>query len=464
MRFLWVEDEFSRELLLSLFSDYFYEGEIDKYKNNSELIDYLRNEKKFVTIDCRASFIDAYKNIFESNEEYDLIILDVKFPIGNIEQNVVFYKKEIEPIINQDKNMFYNLFKNDDYRGFYLYNFVIKYYKDLFKWTLDNIKQNIFFFTGNDITPKKFEENLKKINEKTDFDSDAFKIAQNNFFRKENISNMQNIIKKKDPCIDILDTFPALNDGSNLSDSFRFLFSLEQSFKDKLTNIRQILENILDKSCEKINKKYNSNMRVPTINKSQFIKEILKLPNTDFFLRDLENNPDFTNANDEIISIYFPFLKKYMGGNFNEFDDCDRNEILNKLNEIINNFEYFVSIFNNEKKLPNFGDNEERDLYFEDQKNKKIEFNNQYKSPNGKKYVNRRTIVGLLKIKEEPVLNTYAENLYYFINKICSSTFGTHIKSSGNIIDKYKLENLVNTAIYGLKYFILWYGDLNNDE
>ncbi len=185
MRILWVEDD-SNVVISGIFDEkYFHkflsDGEISeleskKGENQIKVKKYLKTVKNPIFL---AQDIKTALELIEKESPFDKIVLDIRFPIDDIE--LYDYLKDDIKSKKEDALKFIK----DDFSGILLNHIIVKKYKNFFKWGKDKIVNSICFFTGNSITVDSFK---KEIESKIDhnvfrYDSDAEEIKS--FSKKE---------------------------------------------------------------------------------------------------------------------------------------------------------------------------------------------------------------------------------------------------------------------------------------
>ncbi len=212
MKILWVED--SADLLeISAIKRYFssFLNEQDRQRLESFNDVHFFKLKKCLEselsnpIYIRSDLVSAFQVIFEQKTDFDLIVLDVKFPPGNnlellekIKKDVFMRYEDIEKdkIILKDFYNFINTIFTEDTHGIIMFDLI---YNRLKESKSDNeIKQMICFFSGNDEDCVKFETRLQKLKKnKYNGVRESMKIGKGLFFKKSSDASFIEFVNAK---------------------------------------------------------------------------------------------------------------------------------------------------------------------------------------------------------------------------------------------------------------------------
>jgi len=212
MKTLWVEDSsdlLSINSILHYFSSVFNDQDIEALKKlNQQNTHFLRVKKVLENQLSNSLYIvsdlsTAYTTYFHKNLKFDLIVLDIKFPAGqNTEllarlKEEVFKRYEGTDDITQDKDRYSKFLQQiftDDSFGIILFDLICEDLKN--NHSLNEIKQKICFFSGNDKDCGKFEESIRVINhQRLCGVRENMKIGKDLFFRKSNDQAFIDFIK-----------------------------------------------------------------------------------------------------------------------------------------------------------------------------------------------------------------------------------------------------------------------------
>ncbi len=225
MNILWVEDkgDVTKEDIFTkkIFNSFWTKKEIENLTNLEKMQEdfYMEELKKYSSPLFLAANLEEAWDIIKDNEPFDKIILDIEFPSEEFDFNNNYIKSEFS---GNDFDNFIEFIDKDQYMGFTLAHLIIFYYSKKFNWTVEDIKNNIVFFSANTLnfdtfTKKNIREvrkeefsyhpNIKEIrqftkNKETDFlkwlKEDKYTIILDRYLNQSAVNEFIKIMEEKD--------------------------------------------------------------------------------------------------------------------------------------------------------------------------------------------------------------------------------------------------------------------------